>query len=44
MRKYPHILATAKVTLKLFLIPLQNLASAINNILMDLFINNNYNV
>ena len=35
MRKYPHKLATAKVTLKLFLIPLQNLASAINNILMD---------
>ena len=35
MRKNPHKLATAKVTLKLLLIPLQNLASAINNILMD---------
>ena len=35
MRKYPHKLATAKVTLKLLLIPLQNLASAINNILME---------
>ena len=35
MRKNPHKLATAKVTLNLLLIPLQNLASAINNILMD---------
>ena len=35
MRKYPNKLATAKVTLKLLLIPLQNLASAINNFLMD---------
>ena len=35
MRKNPHKLATAKVTLKLLLIPLQNLASTINNILMD---------